>query len=295
MTRSAAIQLPNGVWDGGSRRVQAVLRPLTGEDEEFLSEEAVSYPTVRRTTAILSRCTLRLGSASPVSETQIARLCTGDREALLLHLRRLTFGDRMPATVSCPHAGCGQILDLDLRTSDLLVPAPQEASESYETQITCGDKTYRMHFRLPTGEDQEAAVEAARQDIAAGVRTLVERCLQRCVEDGAHPRAQDTPVQEMPPWVIEQLSETMARLDPQAEIELAVRCPSCRTDFRAQLDAAAYLFGEAGQRLGCLYREVHTLAFHYHWSEAEILRMTARKRQRYLQILRESLSEESTG
>jgi hypothetical protein len=296
MNGAAVIQLPNGFWEGDSRHVQAVLRPLNGHDEEFLLEEAASYSPVRRATAILSRCTLRLGPVSPVSETHLARLSAGDREALLLHLRRLTFGDRIQATVSCPRADCGQRLDLEVLVSDLLMPVSREADESYETEVTSGNDIYRMRFRLPTGADQEAAVEAAGRGIQAGVRTLVERCVaQVSASEDAQGPARAVAVQDLPEPVVAGLSETMARLDPQAEVELAVRCPACDTRFQTLLDAAAFLFEEVGQRLRHLYSEVHTLALHYHWSEAEILGMTARKRQRYLGLLRESLREEETG
>ena len=108
MDGAVAIQLPNGFWEGGMRHAEAVLRPLNGCDEEFLFEEAAGRSTARRVTALLTRCTLRLGRLSPVSEAQIARLAAGDREALLLHLRRLTFCHREPAVASCTGADCGQ-------------------------------------------------------------------------------------------------------------------------------------------------------------------------------------------
>jgi hypothetical protein len=37
--------------------------------------------------------------------------------------------------------------------------------------------------------------------------------------------------------------------------------------------------------LDTLLEEVHYLAFHYHWSEKDILSMTRSKRRRYLAIL----------
>jgi hypothetical protein len=40
-----------------------------------------------------------------------------------------------------------------------------------------------------------------------------------------------------------------------------------------------------------IYREVHMLAFYYHWSESDILGMNQRKRGRYLELLDETLKE----
>lgn len=37
--------------------------------------------------------------------------------------------------------------------------------------------------------------------------------------------------------------------------------------------------------LDALYEELHLLALHYHWPEADILRLTSSKRRRYLRLL----------
>lgn len=44
-----------------------------------------------------------------------------------------------------------------------------------------------------------------------------------------------------------------------------------------------------------LYQEVHHLALHYHWSEAEILRLPRGKRQRYLGLLLRHVEQRSDG
>jgi hypothetical protein len=46
---------------------------------------------------------------------------------------------------------------------------------------------------------------------------------------------------------------------------------------------------------GGLYEEVHHLAFHYHWSEREILDMPRAKRRRYLALLAGKLEQSQQG
>ena len=41
-----------------------------------------------------------------------------------------------------------------------------------------------------------------------------------------------------------------------------------------------------------LLHEVHALAFYYHWSESDILRLDRRRRRTYLALLNESLRQE---
>ena len=43
--------------------------------------------------------------------------------------------------------------------------------------------------------------------------------------------------------------------------------------------------------LDALYEEMHLLALHYHWAEADILRMTTSKRRRYLRLLARHIGE----
>jgi hypothetical protein len=42
------------------------------------------------------------------------------------------------------------------------------------------------------------------------------------------------------------------------------------------------------QGADALFREVHALASHYHWSETDILTMTRRQRRRYLSLIAEA-------
>ena len=47
--------------------------------------------------------------------------------------------------------------------------------------------------------------------------------------------------------------------------------------------------------LDALYEELHLLALHYHWGEAEILGLTSAKRRRYLGLLASHLAAAEEG
>jgi hypothetical protein len=40
-----------------------------------------------------------------------------------------------------------------------------------------------------------------------------------------------------------------------------------------------------------LYREVHYLAFNYHWSEEEIMGMSRERRRRYIEVLADAIDK----
>jgi hypothetical protein len=261
-----------GLPHGGSWAREAELRPLRGADEAFLLELGDRLSAAQRVTALLGRCVVRLGPLRSPGADIVRRLRVGDREALLLHVRRLTFGDTMPCVLACPE--CGERLDLDLDVGELLVEPSAEEREWLERTVS----GQRFRFRLPTGADQEAAAALALDDPDAAARQVVEACVEGQV-DAALAAA---------------FSRLVAELDPQAEIVLDLRCPACDAEFRSTFDAADYLFRELTARSRDLFAVVHLLALHYHWSEREILSLTADRRRLYLELLADAFPERVT-
>jgi hypothetical protein len=280
------LTLPGGYWLDGACYREAELRSLNSRDEVFVVEAGEVLSPARRTTALLSRCLERLGPlGSPVGAQQIGSLTVGDREALILHLRRLTLGERVRCVLRCPDGGCGEKLDLDLNVGELLLPPYPYARQYHETTVAENGTSYRVRFRLPTGADQEAVETVARRDPQRAAGSILERCVEHVVSEGGEA------LETMPPIVAEQLPDVMADLDPQAELRLALTCPACQNGFSALLDAGTYFFQELEGETRHLYREVHTLALYYHWSEAEIMAMSTRKRDLYLGLLEEAFAE----
>jgi hypothetical protein len=286
MTNHVAIMMPNGYFANGAPWREAHLRELTGEDQVFLMEECHGLLPAQWVTEALSRCVTRLGPNQPTREA-IRSLSVGDREALLLHLRRLTSGDHLDCVISCPSPDCREKLDIELNVANLLVSTDGETRQEHELGIHREDGSpVVVRFRLPTGSDQEAVAHLARTDVGAAAEEMLRRCVQSVNEDGAA-------VSELPAALREQLPGRMAELDAQAEINLLVECSVCGGAFSVVFDTAGYLIQELEAGMRRLYREVHLLAYHYHWSAREILSMSVRKRRRFLQLLEEELMQEA--
>lgn len=277
------IVLPGGIWRDGAREQEAWLRPLTGADERFVVERGTALRGAACTTALLARAVTRLGGLPSTSDA-IRLLTAGDREALLLELRRLTLGDRLDGVFACPAPGCRELMDVPLRVGQLLTPAYTEWLERYEAAFLAEGRDVRVTFRLPTGIDQEAAADLALSDLAGAANLLMHRCLDAIQVDG---RA----VADLPAAAASVLGELMAGLDPQAELLLALSCPACGAKTSALFDAGAYFRQELTGRRSGLDREVHILALHYHWSESDILRLTPTRRRTYLELISGVLTE----
>lgn len=246
--------MPHGVPREGAWRRDAVLRAPVGADEAHLAETLGAASAAERANALLAACVVRLAGERPGLE-DIRALTAGDREALLLQLRAAAFGDRVLCTLACP--ACEELLDLPVAVHDLLVDAYDDVAAEYEVA--------GARLRLPTGGDLEAAGAAADAD--AGAKLLLGRCVR-----GGDPG----------PGAVE---EALARLDPQADVRLSSACPACGERVDAILDAGTLVLDELAADVDELLAEVHALARHYHWSEAEILALELPRRRRYLELL----------
>lgn len=274
------VDLPGGCWKQGICVRHADIRPLNGNDEAFLLEAGESLSAAARTTALLCRCLLRLGNDDTVSPLAVRCLTVGDREALLLHLWRLTFGECLSSVVTCPRQGCGERMDLEVKVSDLLLSAYNNHVEWREINLQRNGRDYIVRVRPPNGMDQELAAEVGRTNLRDAEALVLQRCVQPISADGTA-----FPAEEWAAEMVDRIEEVMTYLDPQAEVLLQLRCVACDQPFAAEFDTGTYLYRAMAERIRFLYREVHEIARSYHWSEEEILSMTPRKRAMYLNLL----------
>jgi hypothetical protein len=82
-----------------------------------------------------------------------------------------------------------------------------------------------------------------------------------------------------------QIEQEMEARAPNLDLTMDVSCLSCQRSFIAPFALQDFFFGELSISADILYREIHYLAFHYHWSEAEIMSMPRARRRRYIDVL----------
>lgn len=266
-------ELPGGLClsDGGVA-LEAELRPLAGADEEWLAWASPSLTGAAVVSELLARTVARVGGFAPGLDGCRA-LLAGDRDYLLLCLRRETLGPHVSARTSCP--ACGEPFDLDFEVDDVPVERrPQSGAGVYETEVVRADgRRLRVHFRLPTGGDLEA-IAGEGDALAALVRRVVVSV------DG------DEPLDEQ---ALDELDAAIGERAPRVELAMDVVCPSCDAEHSLDFELAPFVLEELAVAPRQLMREVHGLAFHYRWSEEEILRMPRAKRRAYLDLIADEL------
>jgi hypothetical protein len=253
---------------------RAEIRPLSGHEEEWLARHR-GMPSALVVTRLLERCLLGIDDA-PVTGDLVRCLLVGDRDYLILALRRITLGDRFHGVLPCP--ACEARMDVTFSAEDVPVEARPQTATSYPLELGSGEGPPRLiRFRLPTGGDQELVLGL---DGGAAVEALLRRCL---LDDGGAALG-DTER--------EAVMEAMDRLAPQVHLELDLTCPECGHAFLAPFDVTTFFLHEMAINAAQLLRETHVLALAYHWREADILGLARDRRRAYLDLLRETLSRE---
>lgn len=244
------------------------MRPLTAMQLLDAWEGAAGRTPVERALALLA-------AACP-DETfeRLAALPIGERDGLIFDLRMQTFGPQISAVADCP--ACGQRLEFGLDSGDLR-QAPVEKVLNGGALALDSDGL-QVRFRLPTSADL-LAVSAA-----GDVPDLRLALVERCVVSGDNPEGDRFPA-DLPGVVVDALSQAMSVADPQADIRLAMTCQSCGQAWNAPFDVVAFFWKEIETWAVRTLLEVHRLAQAYGWTLADILQMSAWRRQFFVNLI----------
>lgn len=201
---------------------------------------------------------------------QVAALSVGQRNTRLLTLREQMLGPTLTGYAECTQ--CGEKLEFGVEISALRLPEPQQPEFDLAVQ------GFDLRCRLPTSRDLAALV--GYDDIDAARQLLIHRCVVQAYCNGE--RIEES---ALPQDLIPDLASAVTSHDPQAEMHFALECPACGRQWSALFDIVTFFWTELGDRVRRLLYDVHLLAQGYGWHEADILSMSATRRQMYLEWL----------
>jgi hypothetical protein len=225
------------------------------------------------TASPIQKALIILSSAcQDMSIKELSRLSIGNRDALLMYVLENNFGHILACATACP--SCSEKLELTLRSDDLRAPMPGPLQVEADLKID----EYEIRFRLPDSLDLGAA--SLCSDLSSARQVLIERCILEANRDGQRCKALG-----LPRAVIDAVSSRMEEMDPQANLQIDLTCPSCSTKWSSPFDVMPFLWVQLDAWAKRTLREVHLLASSYGWSEAEILAMSQWRRQAYLEMI----------
>ena len=214
---------------------------------------------------------LAVARAESVPE-RLAQLSIGRRDALLLTLREWTFGAHFAGLASC--LACGERLELTFEAGDIRTKTDPDPPEEFTLRVG----SYEVCFRLPNSLDLLRCMDTAHLDLTR--QRLLQCCLLQVRRDGT-----EAPPEQLPVEVMEAIATHMAEADPQADVRFALVCPQCGHHWQGAFDIGTFFWHEIDAWAQRTLREVHMLASRYGWREMDILSMSARRRQWYLNLV----------
>ena len=222
----------------------------------------------------LDRALLLLAFAFPEKNlTELASWSIGRRDAYLLTLREITFGGKLNSFATCPQ--CQENLEFSLNIRDLRIIDPDRTITKDCYQFST--ESLELQFRLPNSLDLAAAMTA--EDETSASLQLAKHCLLQANLDG-----KAVSYEQLPATAIADLDKQLTEADSQAEILLDLTCPACDRLWQVLFDIVDFFWRELSNQAKRLLQEVHALAKVYGWQEAEILGMSAVRRQSYLDL-----------
>jgi len=212
-----------------------------------------------------------------VSPGALARMNVGQRDLCLIRLREQTFGTHLTGVADCPV--CSERVELDFDSRDIVDPGvvpPEMQEDTGSGAFQLDLPGWELNFRLPTNED----MLGLPRENSLPQKYFLKSCVIVARQGG-----QDILTDDLPAEVVTAIAERMVKEDPYLNITLALKCPACGHEWQMIFDIVSYFMSEINSWAARLMREVHRLASAYGWREADILSMSAWRRQHYLELI----------
>lgn len=152
------VRLPGGITLDGQLRTTARVRELTGAVEEEMARAAASATPERMLTVLLTGGLVDVGGV-PADPALVDRLLLGDRDAIVLGIRRMTYGSQIDfERYVC--VSCASEFALTIGLDEIPVVWAENPGTSEITVPLKRGRTAKV--RLTNGADQIALMAASR-------------------------------------------------------------------------------------------------------------------------------------
>jgi hypothetical protein len=170
--QDSSVSLPGGFISGdGSLVKYAEVRELNGVDEEAIAKAGSVGKALM---VMLQRGLVSLGT-TPATKDDLDKLLSGDRDAILIGIRRITFGDEIELGFECSACKAELSIDIDLRTDVPSVSLDDPIEGRTFTYVS--KKNGEIKVSLPTGFTQRKLLENSDKNRSELNTILLSGCV----------------------------------------------------------------------------------------------------------------------
>ena len=256
------VNLQYGIKDRYSWQKKLELREVCGHDENIVYEkEEPRFLTIRK---FLEQITINK------QKTTVKNLSIGDKTLIILKIYENMFGQGISFNINCPK--CKEMLSIDISAKDL------EKLGVHNAKKTIVVDNYKIRIRPITIYDQEYIYNNRN------IENLEEKIIRRCILE-CKPKLPQT---QLPQKFLNTIANYLEKVDPLSEIILVAKCTSCSNKFNFEFELEEF-FLEQIKNNKEIEKEIHQLAFNYHWERDTILNLSRKERKRYCELINQEL------
>lgn len=252
------VTLPCGILREKKVFRDAEIVPMTGFTRKSIAREDVRNNPSKITDVILSQCLRRVGSVSTISYKFLGEMLLGDRDFLLLEIRRLSMGDTVTSNVDCE--GCKNKIEVRFKLDELEIVSLKDKPVEIVDRIVTKEGTLEMKdgirlfsldvvsptgvisakCRYPCGSDQAIIVEHMQKNPIAANYKLYAACLVEWNGEAGpfHENFFDT----IPVMTLDSFESAFNSMLPGPLLRQEVPCPVCRMTIELTFQGSDFLF-----------------------------------------------------
>ncbi len=235
--------------EAGVTHTDAEIREMLGVDEEMVQKSENRSNIGRLVTSLLVGCVTKIGpyvskDMKPAQWEKIVKsLYLGDRDLLLMEIRKLTYGGEVELPFQCQNPECKQkgkhILDWEEIEIEELEVSPHNIPFELKRGVRDKEGQLVKHgtLRLPTGEDQELLDSIARKNMGQANTSLITRC----VKDLGTVKLSAKTFKDMSVADREKLVVLIGESHFGPNFKIEIDCPSCGSTFDVGVNPVNFL------------------------------------------------------
>lgn len=230
-----SVSLPVGLWDPlNGLRDTAEVRELTGFDEEIIARAKTSGAAMN---AVLERAVVSIGGKD-LEKEDLDMLTIGDRLALLVGIRRVTWGESMEVPWFCESCDQGVEIDVDLESLPSRNLDDKERDRVFTVDLPSGGAA-KMGY--PTGK---LHVRVLNEEITSGAG-MTTALIADCVNElPGHLVVTEKAAKSLSSRDRKAIADAVVNALPGPLLEeIPAKCPDCNSDLEVAIPVGALFPG----------------------------------------------------
>lgn len=239
----------------------AEITAMDGNDEELIMDKKVASNGANIVTTLLANKIVTLTNdegkeLDKISYNMVKGMFTGDRDMLLLAIRKLSLGNIMTINAQCPRCGEKYEVDVDLEEDVVIKMWDSEENELHRSKhgigyvdfelpdgVHDGENVHKKGWlKLPTGTLEEQLAPMLNQNPGKANTALITACIEQL---GDLPMVDTKMVRSMTRRDREYITRLIKEVNVGPQFRVGISCPYCGNDFKVMLELPNFFMGHS--------------------------------------------------